>query len=129
MHMPPEILTRLLEGAHFDTSEREALGLLPTEVLRYAEVRDHLESLLVAREWFPARSSVAADGEPIHEGITIHRVSSKVFTCYVQRTSAIDPSVLAEKSSCKCRSAREAADYYLKWELDLPGRLDGWPVE
>ncbi len=129
MKMPPEILTGLLEGGHFDASEQEVLGLLPIETLKYAEVRNHLEGILATREWFPAPSSVATPGEPIHEGITIHRIASKEFTCYAQRTYAIDPSVLAEKSSYRCRSAREAADYYLKWELNLPGRLDGWTVE
>jgi hypothetical protein len=129
MRMPPQIITRLLEGEHFDMDQRKALGLLPAETLSYAEVRDHLALLLADREWFPSKPSDSNKTEAIYEGILIHHVSPNRFICYARRASAVNPLVLAEQSAHECESAREAADYYLRWELNLPGSLDGWVVE
>lgn len=129
MRMPSHIITRLLEGEHFDMDQRKALGLLPPETLSYAEVRDHLALLLADREWFPSKPSDSHNTEAVHEGIIVHHVSPNRFICHARRASAVNPFVLAEQSAYKCRSAREAAEYYLRWELNLPGRLDGWIVE
>jgi hypothetical protein len=129
MRMPSQIITRLLEGEHFNMDQRKAFGLLPAETLSYAEVRDHLALLLADREWFPAKPSDSHNTDAIHEGIFIHHVSPNRFICYARRASTENPLVLAEQSACEFGSAREAADYYLRWELNLPGRLDGWVVE
>lgn len=115
MKMSPEILTRLLRGEHFDMDQRRALDLLPTETLRYSELRDHLSRLLQAHDWFP-RSPVPS------EAIYVHRRAAEEYECLVwpghgQKTT--------ERSFAK---AQDAADFYLTWELHLPGSLDTWPV-
>ncbi|MFO0826570.1 MAG: hypothetical protein U0572_00330 [Phycisphaerales bacterium] len=38
------------------------------------------------------------------------------------------PTVLAAESERTFDSAQSAADHYLRWELRLPGDLDGWKV-
>lgn len=129
MKMPPEILTRLLAGEHFNVEERKAIGLWPPETLRYEEVVGHLVSILKSRQWFPQSPEASAQGSAVREGIYVHQEASDRFVCIAQRTRANDPTTLAEKTGTVFRSPREAAEYYLKWELNLPGRLDGWPVE
>lgn len=128
MNIPPEILTRLLKGEHFNVEDRKNLGLWPSETLRYADVAAHLARVLETSEWFPCAVPVSANGEPIREGIYIHREARDRFVCIAQRTRADNPTVLAEKAESVFGSPRAAVDYYLKWELNLPGRLDGWPV-
>jgi len=36
--------------------------------------------------------------------------------------------VLAEQTEKVFSSSQDAARYYLKWDLNLPGDLDGWTV-
>jgi hypothetical protein len=129
MKMPPEVLTRLLKGDHLNVDQRKALGLWPCETLKYDEVVEHLSRILESEEWFPQRPSQSIPGTVIREGIYIRRHGETRFACIAQRASPGAPSVLADKTETVFDSARSAAEFYLKWELNLPGRLDGWPVE
>jgi hypothetical protein len=128
MKMPPEILTRLLKGEHFNVEQRNALGLWPCETLAYNEVAAHLARLLESDEWFPQTPPTPIQDAAIREGIYIQRQERNLFLCFAQRSRTNAPSVLAEKTQTEFHSARSAANFYLKWELNLPGRLDGWPV-
>lgn len=128
MRMPPEILTALLRGEHLSMTERERLGLLPVEILDYAEVRDHLAEVIRATEWFPAPLEELSPGEPVDEHIIIQRLGRHRFVCHARRHAALDPTLLAEESHRRFWSARAAADYFLRWEHGLPGSLDGWTV-
>lgn len=115
MEMPPEILSRLLRGEHFDIQQRRTLGLWPPETLRYNEVLDHLSQLLETCEWFPALPVPS-------EAIYVHRCGSNDYRCVVW------PGQGAKEAERSFKSAREAAEFYLKWGLHLPGSLDSWPV-
>jgi hypothetical protein len=128
MKMPAEILNRLLAGEHFNVEERKAIGLWPPETLRYEEVVQHLVSILESRQWFPRSPEASTPGSAIREGIYVHQEAPDCFVCIAQRARADEPATLAEKTETMFRSPRQAAEYYLKWELNLPGRLDGWPV-
>lgn len=115
MKMPAEILTRLLRGEHFDMDERRGLGLWPPEALSYSEVLKHLCILLQKHEWFPR--------EPIpSEAIYINRSGAGEFKCIVW------PGQGAKSAERTFSDPTSAAEFYLKWELHLPGSLDGWPV-
>lgn len=128
MNMPPEILTRLLAGEHFNVEERRALGLWPPETLRYSKVVKHLATVLESKEWFPQLPDASKSGPAIREGVYVHQESPGRFVCIARRARADDPSALAEQTETVLMSSSAAAEYYLKWELNLPGRLDGWPV-
>lgn len=115
MKMPPEVLTRLLKGEHIDMEQRRGLGLWPPETLRYSEVRNHLSELLESHEWFPHLPCPS-------EAIYIQRKGVDDFMCMVW------PGQGAKSTERAFSSAEEAADFYLRWELRLPGSLDSWPV-
>ena len=126
--MPPEILTRLLAGEHLNVEERKALGLWPLETLRYSEVVEHLATVLESQRWFPQSPDAPERGSAVREGIYVQQKAPDRFVCIAQRTRADDPTALVEKTETIFKTPRAAAEYYLKWELCLPGRLDGWPV-
>jgi hypothetical protein len=128
MEMPPDILTELLAGRHFNMQERKDLGLLPHEVLRYDEVRDHLAAVVSEREWFPRQYVPHVPGEPVDERLVVQRLGPRRYVCHAERAQAIAPTVLAEESHGRFTSASRAADYFLRWEHALPGDLDGWKV-
>jgi hypothetical protein len=50
-----------------------------------------------------------------------------VYCC--QRAYPLNPYEVAEVAERRCISAMAAARLYLKWDLHLPGDLDGWKVQ
>lgn len=128
LKMRPEILTELLAGRRFTMEERENLGLLPHEVLDCKEVREHLARVIAGREWFPRAYVPHQEGQPVQEGVVIQRLGRHRFVCHAERARATYPWVLAEESHRRFWTARKAADYFLRWEHNLPGDLDGWKV-
>jgi hypothetical protein len=127
--MPPDVLTFLLRGGHLSVAERKEKGLWPNEQLQYSEVLDHLVAILERGEWFPRGMPEHKPGDLIYEGTVVQRLSPSCFVCHGRRPSVYDLRTLAEESRKEFHSAREAAEFYLKWELNLPGRLDSWIVE
>ena len=115
MKMPPDILTRLLRGENFDVEQRRALGLWPGETLRYSEIRDRLSELLQVQEWFPQMPVPS-------EAIYVHRRGPDDYRCVVW------PGQGGKSTERFFSTSLEAADFYMKWELHLPGVLDSWAV-
>jgi hypothetical protein len=129
MKMPKEILTLLLRGGHINVDERKAKGLWPNEALLYSEVLNHLSEIIQEEEWFPRRMPDHKPGDLVYEGTVIQRMSPTRFICHSRRPSAYDLCTIAEESKQEFTNAKDAAEFYLKWELNLPGRLDSWPVK
>jgi hypothetical protein len=119
--MSPDVLTFLLRGGHLNVDERKAKGLWPNELLSYSEVLDHLAAVIEKEEWFPRVMPKHEPGEFVFEGILIQRINSHRFICH--------SGSWGKESTRECKSARDAADVYLKQEFNLPGRLDSWIVE
>jgi hypothetical protein len=129
MKMPPDILTFLLRCGHLNVEERKAKGFWTNESLRYSDVLDHLAGLIQTEEWFPRMMPEHQQGNLVYVRTVVQRISPSQFVCRSRRPSVFDLRAVAEESHKEFRSAREAAEFYLKWELNLPGRLDSWSVE
>jgi hypothetical protein len=129
MKMPADILTFLLRGGHLNVEERQAKGIWPNERLRYSEVLDHLASVIQSEEWFPRKMPDHKPGDLVYEGTVIQKVTPSQFICHSRRPSVYDLRTLAEQSEKEFSKAKDAAEFYLKWELNLPGRLDSWIVK
>jgi hypothetical protein len=129
MKMPPDVLTFLLRGGHLNVEERKKQGLWPNEKLRFSEVLDHLANVIQNEDWFPRNLPDHKPGDLVYEGTVIQRVSPSRFICHSRRPSVYDLRAIAEDSRKEFRNARDAAEFYLKWEFNLPGRLDSWIVE
>jgi len=91
-------------------------------------VRDHLACIISQREWFPNEYVAPVPGQVVDEHLVIQRLGRSRFVCRSSRALALAPTMLAEESHRRFRSARKAADYFLRWEHGLPGDLDGWKV-
>ena len=107
MKLPPEILTLLLRGGHLSVEARKAKGLWPNEALKFSEVHAHLADLIRREEWFPRPLPECRRGEPVHEGMFIHRISTVRYICHSRRHSVFDPCIVAEESAS--RFSRRAA--------------------
>jgi hypothetical protein len=140
MKMPPEILTALLRGEHLGAEQREELGLLPEEALRYRDVVAHLAGVISRYDWFPRPWEEHVPGQSVDETIVIQNLrlgagagrrrwpGAPRFVCHARRHAATDPRALVEEAHKRFWSARRAAEFYLHFQLGLPGDLDGWKV-
>jgi hypothetical protein len=126
--MNSETLTILLRGEHLNMPERIKRGLWPHPPLRFSDLVVHLSRVLESEKWFPREWKPAVPGESVWEGGVIEHQSSSRYVYRTQRHQPINPAVLAEQTEEVFSSAEDAARYYLKWDLNLPGDLDGWKV-
>lgn len=129
MQLDEATLELLLRGHHIDTADRLACGLVshPPIELR-ALVR--LVARLVKRDGaFPRPWQPHLPGEPVDERGVIERRGPLRYFYRAQRHHPLAPTVLAETCTRWFPTPSAAARHYLRWELHLPGSLDGWSVE
>lgn len=127
--MDGETLLFLLKGGHLSMPDRIARGVWPHAPLTLDYIADYLAIVLEQGEaWFPYRWDPHHPGEFVREGGTIER---QQVNRYVYRTSAhhpTSPTTVSRTAETVFSNARDAAIHYLKWDLNLPGDLDGWKV-
>ena len=121
-------LTFLLGHGHLNMQERVERGVWPHPPLKFDDVLRHLVQVLETEQWFPPAWRPAVPGEAICEGGAIERQSSSRYVYHWQRSDPLNPCLLAEQGETAFTSAEAVARHYLKWDLHLPGDLDGWKV-
>jgi hypothetical protein len=126
--MDIESLRYLLSGGHYNVPDRIARGIWPHPPLKYDELVEFLAVILKNERWFPREWKPYIKGEAINEFGTIEHQSQNRFVYRKRRSNAINPYVLAEETEKVFNSAEDAAKFYLKWDLHLPGDLDSWKV-
>jgi hypothetical protein len=126
--MDSETLTFLLRGGHLNMPERIERGLWPHPPLKFSDVVRHLAQIIKSEKWFPREWKPAVPGESVWEGGVIERKSQWLYIYRAQKHHPINPNVLAEQTKKIFITPECAARYYLKWDLNLPGDLDGWKV-
>jgi len=126
--MDSNTLTFLLKGGHLNMPERTELGLWPHPPLKFSDVVRHLAGVLESGKSFPRGWKPAVPGEPVWEGGVIEPKARWLYVYRAQRHHPLNPTGLAEKIEKLFFSSKAAARYYLKWDLSLPGNLDGWKV-
>lgn len=119
--MDNETLTFLLKGGHINVPDRISKGIWPHPPLKYKKVRSHLASLIENTEWFPCDLTAGK------EGVVIQNKDGK-YICHTLHYSAWGAPIVSEKKQQEVKTSKEAADFYLKWDLYLPGDLDSWKV-
>lgn len=126
--MDEATLTALLSGGHISMPERIARGSWPHARLTLAEVLPHLTQLIQQHKWFPREFQLHLDGQSVHEGGTIGHQRPDRYVYRAARAHPIQPYELAQSTERVFSRAEDVARYYLQWDLNLPGDLDGWTV-
>ena len=122
------LLEQLLRGGRVSMQERVARGAWPHPPLRFDELAEQVAALIQAETAFPRPWVAPEPGQPIYEGGVVIREAPNRFVYRTQRHHPLDPTVFVESAETVFRSADAAARHYLKWDLGLPGSLDGWEV-
>lgn len=128
LDMDKDSLVFLLRGGHLNMEERLARGIWPHSPLKMSALVATITEVLKKEEWFPRRWEPAVPGKPVHEGGTIQRIGPRHFIYRAQRHHPLNTTVLAGSSETAFTSAEEAVRHYLRWDLQLPGKLDSWRV-
>ena len=124
--MDQNTLTEVLSGRHLTMEERARRGVWPHPPLRFREPAPHLATLLASERWFPRPWLERRPDEAVGDRTVIERQGP---AHYVVRFEGSGPAMnLAESGEKVFDNAQEAAAFYLREELDLPGDLDGWRV-
>jgi hypothetical protein len=126
--MDSATLTSLLRGEHLNMPDRIERGVWPHPPINFSDLVTHLVAVLQSEKWFPREWKPAEPGKPVWEGGVIERQSSSRYVYRAQRHHPTQPNILAEKTEKVFSSPEDAARHYLKWDLNLPGNLDGWTV-
>jgi hypothetical protein len=124
-----ETLLFLLKGGHLSMPDRIARGVWPHSPLAFDVIANYLAGVLERdEEGFPYQWEPPRSGQIVREGGTIERQGS----CrYVYRNIAahpVSPTTPSRFVETAFSNSRDAAVHYLKWDLGLPGDLDGWTV-
>jgi len=127
--MDDETLTFVLRGGHVSMPDRIARGLWPHPSLRFHQLARVVARLVKQQGAFPRAWQPHLPGHAVVEGGVIERRGPLAYVYRAQRHQATDPYRLAEVTQRRFLSALAAARHYLRWDLHLPGDLDGWRVE
>ena len=126
--MDSESLDYLLRGGHYNVPDRIARGIWPHPPLKMVELIAHIMDALNRSRWFPHEWVPRSNGELIDDVIVIEKQASDRFVVHSRSASVHDLHTVGQQSETVFKSAEQAARYYLKWGLHLPGDLDSWKV-
>ncbi len=126
--MDDESLTLLLRGGHVTPAERSERGIRPHPPLRVGDLARRVARLVREEGSFPRPWRPHVPGEAVVEGGVIERRGPLRYVYRYRRHRADDPFVVAEERERTFVLAVSAARHYLRWDLNLPGELDGWTV-
>lgn len=126
MKMDEETLIHL-EGGHIPMPERLSKGIWPYPPLPFEALVPMIRVRLDIDGWFPRRWQTPKPGEAIDETGTIEKRDSHYIYRAV-RSNPLNPTEVADEVETVFESAEAAIRHYLKWDLHLPGDLDGWKV-
>ena len=126
--MDAESLTFLLRGGHYNMEQRQERGIWPHPPLSFDDLVRHLADVLRREKWFPFEPEFHTEGELVYEGVVVERQAETHYVCHCQRAHVLAWNRVAEESKQVFDSAEDAARFYLRWNLHLPGDLDSWKV-
>jgi len=126
--MDSETLNCLLRGDHISVPDRIERRLWPHPPLCLSNVLEVLADIREQERWFPREWYPHMQGQGVYEGRVIERKTPHKYIYRAARALASNPFALAEVTEKVFANSGDAARHYLKWDLHLPGELDGWKV-
>ena len=126
--MKKETLDLLLRGGHISMSKRIELGEWPHPPLKIQEIINHIKESLLRDGYFPFQWEPHEEGNAVDERGVLEVVRKFRIVYRVRRHNPINPFQLVKETEKLFFSTKKAIHFYIKWQLYLPGDLDGWEV-
>lgn len=115
-----KLVERLVSEMHLSVPERAALS---SKRLRYSEVAAVIARLLNETGFFPPNARPWREGNVVHEGAILEKLSNGRFRLTLQRSHPTTPNVLAAKNERDYVLARTAIRAFVQSEW--PDGIDG----
>jgi hypothetical protein len=110
-------------------ADRLARGLWPHPPLSFGAVASFLAKVLEQDDrWFPYEWEPYRQGQIVREGGTIERQGDHRYVYRSASAHPASPTTLNRLIETEFSNPLDAAVHYMKWDLHLPGDLDGWKV-
>jgi hypothetical protein len=124
MNEREQLIEKLVTTMHLNVPERAALS---TDTVRYSEVAAVVEHVLEDTGYFPPNARPWQEGNVVHEGAILQKLSGGGFRLTLQRSDPIIPSVLAAKKESDFQDAGAAIKAFIRSEW--PRGIDGIAIK
>lgn len=124
MNEREQLIEELVSTMHLNVLERAALA---TNSVRYSEVAAVVERVLEDAGYFPPNAPPWHEGNVVHEGAILQKLSGGGFRLTFQRGHPIAPTVLAEQKESDFQDAGAAIEAFIRSEW--PKGIDGIAIE
>jgi hypothetical protein len=124
MNEREKLIEKLVTTMHLSVPERLALS---TDSVRYFEVAAVVQRVLEDTGYFPPNARSCQEGNVVHEGAILQKLSGGRFRLTLQRSHPIAPTVLAAKRESDFPSAKAAIKAFISSEW--PKGIDGIAIK
>ena len=119
-----ELIEKLVTTMHLNVPERAALS---THSVRYSEVAAVVSRILKETGYFPPNARPWQEGNVVHEGAILEKLSRGGFRLTLQRSHPIAPKVLAEKKESDFDDVGAAIKAFI--QAEWPKGIDGIAIK
>jgi hypothetical protein len=120
MNEREQLIEKLVTTLHLNVPERTALS---PKIVRYSEVVAVIRRSLNEKGCFPPNARPWQQGELVHEGAILQKLSNLKFKLTLQRSHPIAPNVLVDKIEREYVLAGTAIRAFVR--LEWPNGIDG----
>ena len=126
--MNDEILLNILSGHHYNMVDRRELGVWPHTTISMCRCISVIQKSLLEKKYFPRKYKSPTPGKNVGDVMAIEVVEEGRYILHSHIASQYNLAAISEESHVLYETAESVIREYLKWELGLPGDLDGWKV-
>jgi hypothetical protein len=126
--MNDEILLNILSGHHYNILDRRELGIWPHTAISMGRCISVIKKSLLEKKYFPRKYKSPEVGRNVGDVMAIEAVEEGRYVLHSHSASQNNLAVISEESHKLYETSESVIREYLKWELGLPGDLDGWKV-
>ena len=124
MNEREQLIEKLVTTMHLSVPERTALS---TDSIRYSEVAAAVARVLEVTGYFPPNARPWQEGNVVHEGAILQKLSGGGFRLTLQRSHPFAPKILAEKRESDYQNASAAVKAFISAEW--PQGIDGIAIK
>lgn len=118
----------LLKGGHVNMPARIEKGIWPHPPLNLKDCIAVIVKVLEKDKYFPSVWIDRQEGELIDDVVSIEKINDEKFFYYYREANPRNLRKISTYKEKIFKTGQDAAEYYLRNILRLPGDLDGWKV-
>ena len=118
----------LLKGGHQNMEERKEKNIWSHPPLKIVDLTNEIVEYLKKNNWFPHEWIERKNGETIDDVSVIEKSEKNNYIYRSRAASPYDLTIITMQTEKTFNYPEEAAEYYVRNVLHLPGDLDSYKV-